>query len=75
MNHVKYFCDDGWGCLMRRLLSLRVQGFRKLCLELGIQHLSFLGLWKGTDPFYAVIRSSYTLYYYVHVELYVLHMR
>ena len=52
-------------------MSLHVPGFRNSYLGLGILHLSLLDLGKGTDPLYAVICSSYTLYY---VERYVLRL-
>ena len=48
-------------------------GFRNSYLGLGIVHLSFLGLGKGTDPLYAVLRSSYALYY-IDVECYMLQL-
>ena len=48
---------------MRRPFSLCVQGFGNSYLVLGILHLSFLDLGKGTDPLY------------VDVERYMLQLR
>ena len=57
---------------MRRPFIPSCPGLQDSYLGLDTLHLSFMGLRKGKDPLYAVIRSSYTLYY---VERYVLRLR